>query len=80
MQFEFDIERLRHRPETPLRALRRSFWWVRKTFFSKPKPENPAVVVPMDEPVLRTGLGDVVQLRGRAILFSAGLSLYQKSI
>ncbi|WP_251343285.1 hypothetical protein [Haloplanus halophilus] len=58
MVFELDIERLRHLPETPLRALKRSFWWVRKTFFSKPKPENPAVVVAMDEPEAEAFLGE----------------------
>jgi len=49
MAFDTDLGRLRHLPETPLRALKWSFWWFRKTFFSKPKPENPAVVVPMGE-------------------------------
>jgi hypothetical protein len=58
MTFEFDIGRLRNLPETPLKALRRSFWWFRKTFFSKPKPENPAVAVAMDEPEAEAFLGE----------------------
>jgi hypothetical protein len=58
MTFEFDVERLRHLPETPLRALRHSFWWFRKTFFSKSKPENPAIVVSMDEPEAEAFLGE----------------------
>ena len=58
MTFEFDIERLRHLPETPLKSLRHSFWWIRKTFFSKPKPENPAVVVAMSEPEVEAFLGE----------------------
>jgi hypothetical protein len=58
MHFGTDIGRLRHLPETPLRALRRSFWWIRKTFFSKPKPQNPAVVVAMDEAEAVAFLGE----------------------
>jgi hypothetical protein len=57
MAFDTDLGRLRSLPETPLRALKRSFWWVRKTFFSKPKPENPAVVVDMDEETVEAFLG-----------------------
>jgi hypothetical protein len=57
MAFDTDLGRLRHLPETPLRALKWSFWWLRKTFFSKPKPENPAVVVPMSEADAEAFLG-----------------------
>ena len=58
MAFDTDYDRLRHLPKTPLRALRRSFWWLRKTFFSKPKPENPAVVVDMAESEAEAFLGE----------------------
>jgi hypothetical protein len=58
MPLDTDLGRLRHLPETPLKALRRSFWWVRKTFFSKPKPENPAVVVDMSEAEAEAFLGE----------------------
>ena len=58
MTFDIDTGRLRHLPETPLRALRHSFWWFRKTFFSKPKPENPAVVVEMGEDEAEAFLGE----------------------
>ncbi|MFB6256975.1 MAG: hypothetical protein ABEH58_09680 [Haloplanus sp.] len=58
MAFEFDIKRLRHLPETPLKWLRWSFWWLRKTFFSKPKPENPAVVIEMSGAEAEAFLGN----------------------
>jgi hypothetical protein len=58
MAIDTDIGRLRHLPEKPLRALKWSFWWLRKTFFSKPKPENPAVVVDMDEAGAEAFLGE----------------------
>jgi hypothetical protein len=58
MTFDTDRGRLRHLPETPLRALKWSFWWLRKTFFSKPKPENPAVVVDMTEGEAEAFLGE----------------------
>jgi len=58
MPFDFDTDRLRHLPETPLRALRHSFWWIRKTFFSKPKPSNPAVVIDMSESETEAFLGE----------------------
>jgi len=57
MTFDTDLGRLRHLPEAPLRTLKWSFWWLRKTFFSKPKPENPAVVVDMDESAAEAFLG-----------------------
>jgi hypothetical protein len=43
------VERLRHLPETPLASLRRSIWWFRKTFFTKPRPGNAGFVVPLTE-------------------------------
>lgn len=43
-------DRLRHIHEAPLRNLRRSFWWVRKTFFSKPPSETPAFLVELTKP------------------------------
>jgi hypothetical protein len=58
MPLDTDVGRLRHLPETPLKVLRRSFWWFRKTFFSKPKPDNPAVVVAMDEAEAEAFLGE----------------------
>ncbi|GAB6861416.1 hypothetical protein ACFR97_06195 [Haloplanus litoreus] len=57
MTFDTDLGRLRHLTEAPLRALKWSFWWLRKTFFSKPKPENPAVVVDMGESAAEAFLG-----------------------
>lgn len=44
-----DLDRIRHLPEGPLKMARLSLWWLRKTFFSKPKPPNPAVFVELTE-------------------------------
>jgi len=43
-------DRLRHIHEAPLRNLRRSYWWIRKTFFTKPRSETPAYLVEMTKP------------------------------
>lgn len=51
-------DRLRHVHEAPLKNLRRSFWWFRKTFFTKPPSETPAFLVDMTKP-------EVVQFFGR---------------
>lgn len=48
-QFSIDRERIRHLPEGPLKMGKMTFWWLRKTFFSKPKPPNPAVYVRLTE-------------------------------
>lgn len=37
--------RLLHIHEAPLRNLRQSFWWIRKTFFTKPPAATPAFLV-----------------------------------
>lgn len=52
------LDRLRHVHEAPLRNLRRSIWWIRKTFFTKPRSVTPAFVVDMTKP-------EVVGLFGR---------------
>lgn len=46
MAFDTDVDRLRHLPDL-LGQLKRAYWWVRKTFFTKQPPENPAVLVDM---------------------------------
>lgn len=48
-KFSMDRERIRHLPEGPLKLGRRTFWWLRKTFFAKDKPANPAVFVDKSE-------------------------------
>jgi hypothetical protein len=53
-----DLKRIRHLPEGPLKAVRLSLWWLRKTFFTKPKPDNPAVFV-------RLTNQELVELLGR---------------
>ncbi|MFW5922346.1 MAG: hypothetical protein ACOCRC_03485 [Halodesulfurarchaeum sp.] len=42
--------RLLHIHEAPLRNIRKSFWWVRKTFFTKLPSETPAYLVEMNKP------------------------------
>lgn len=51
------MERIRHLPEGPLKMARFAIWWIRKTFFTKPKPDNPAIFVPMSERELVALLG-----------------------
>lgn len=50
-------DRLQHIHEAPLRNLRRSLWWVRKTFFTRPRSRTPAFLVDMTKP-------EIVQLFG----------------
>lgn len=45
-------DRLRHIHDAPLRNLRKSFWWIRKTFFTKQPTETPALRVDMTKPEL----------------------------
>lgn len=45
-------DRLRHIHEAPLNNLRQSFWWIRKTFFTKPRSETPAYLVERTKPEL----------------------------
>lgn len=51
-------DRLRHIHEAPLKNLRRSFWWFRKTFFTKQPTATPAYLVEMTKP-------EVVRFFGR---------------
>jgi hypothetical protein len=51
-------DRLRHIHEAPLKNFRRSFWWFRKTFFTKPPTATPAYLVKMTKP-------EVVRFFGR---------------
>jgi hypothetical protein len=53
------LDRLRHVHRAPLRNLRHSLWWVRKTFFTKPRSVTPAYLVDMTKP-------EVVGLFGRS--------------
>lgn len=43
-------DRLRHIHEAPLKNFQRSFWWIRKTFFTKPRTPTPSFVVEMTKP------------------------------
>lgn len=45
-------DRLLHIHDAPLRNLRESFWWFRKTFFTKPPTATPAFLVGMTKPEL----------------------------
>ncbi|WP_265108873.1 hypothetical protein [Halosolutus halophilus] len=51
-------DRLRHIHEAPLKNLRYSFWWIRKTFFTKPRAPTPSYLIDMRKP-------DIVRLFGR---------------
>ncbi|MFW5917994.1 MAG: hypothetical protein ACOCR0_00780 [Haloferacaceae archaeon] len=51
-------DRLRHIHEAPLRNLRHSYWWVRKTFFTQPQSPTPAYLVDRTKP-------EIVRLFGR---------------
>ncbi len=54
----FDIiDRLKHIHETPLRNIRHSIWWVRKTFFTKQRSESPAYLVDMEKPEVMARFG-----------------------
>lgn len=48
-KFSVDYDRIRHLPEGPLKMARMTLWWLRKTVFSREKPENPAVFVDKSE-------------------------------
>lgn len=52
-------DRLRHVHEAPLKYLRRSLWWLRKTFFTRPRSDTDAFLVERAKP-------DLVDLFGRA--------------
>jgi hypothetical protein len=44
-----DLERIRHLPEGPAKMARFALWWLRKTVFTKAKPDNPAFFVTLSE-------------------------------
>lgn len=54
-----DLERIRHLPEGPFKMAKFALWWIRKTVFSKPKPNHPAVFVEMTEREIVELLGGV---------------------
>lgn len=43
------IDNLRHLVDVPLLNLRRSIWWIRKTFFTRPRSNAPSIVVPLSD-------------------------------
>lgn len=54
----FDIfDRLRDIHRTPLRSLRLTLWWLRKTFFTKPRSDTPALLVDLEKPEVLALLG-----------------------
>lgn len=52
-----DLARLRNLPNGSLRLARFALWWVRKTFFTRDKPANPAVFVELTEQEVTELLG-----------------------
>lgn len=51
-------DRLRHIHKAPLRNLRLSLWWIRKTFFTKPRTPTPSYAIDMQKP-------EIVRMFGR---------------
>ena len=51
------LDRLRHVYDAPLVNLRLSLWWLRKTLFTRPRSDAPAVFVPLDKPTVVRCLG-----------------------
>lgn len=56
--FDTVAARLGNVLDTPFRNLRFSLWWIRKTFFARPRSDVPAFRVPL-------GPGEVKELLGR---------------
>lgn len=52
-------DRLRHIHEAPLNNLRRSLWWMRKTFFTKRRSQTPAFLVDMSKPEIIQFFGNL---------------------
>lgn len=51
-------DRLRHIHKTPLRNLRHSIWWLRKTFFTRPRSPTPSFLIDLEKP-------EILQVFGR---------------
>lgn len=51
------LDRIRHIHEAPLKNLRRSYWWIRKTFFTRPRSETPAFLVEATKPEIQRLFG-----------------------
>lgn len=51
------FDRLLHIHETPLKNLRQSYWWIRKTFFTRPRTPTPSYLVDLDKPAALEVLG-----------------------
>lgn len=51
------LDRLGHIHEAPLKNLRRSYWWVRKTFFTRPRSETPAFLLEATKPEVESLFG-----------------------
>ena len=56
-RFDIDVERLRRITEMPLANLRFSLWWIRKTFFSRPRSRGDYLVVPLSKTELKELFG-----------------------
>lgn len=54
----FDVvDRLKHVHEAPLRNLRHSIWWLRKTFFTRRRTPTPAFLVDLEKPEVMACFG-----------------------
>lgn len=57
-RFDTDRGRLRHIAEAPLKNLRFSLWWIRKTFFTKQRSTTDSVIVSRTKPELKELFGE----------------------
>lgn len=56
-RFEFDIERLKGIADAPFNFLRFSLWWIRKTFFTRPRSKTDSLVVSRSKPEIKELFG-----------------------
>lgn len=57
-RFDTDLARLRRIAETPLKNLRFSLWWIRKTFFTKQRSTTDSVIVARSKSELKELFGE----------------------
>lgn len=55
--FELSLDRLRGLLDAPLANLRLSGWWIRKTFFTRPRSKTDWILVELSKPEIRELFG-----------------------
>lgn len=56
-EFRPSIARIRELPTAPIGNLRRTYWWLRKTFFTRPRSRSDSVVVRLSPKTIKSRLG-----------------------